>query len=125
MKRVNRNQVEISKPTKLFLQINLHPEKFPFYQIHFVSVTVNQEPGTILLVYFQTRFSHKSYPFLLLVNQEDNINFSLTNVYKRDKTILRSFEKAESADKCHQRNSQPSPPFKTIKLKVRVHEFRD
>ncbi len=100
--RVKLDPVEISKPSKTFSQIHLlHHEKLSLYQTRFVSVMVNQSPGTTLIVHPQPRFSHSSYPFLVQVTSEGHIYLPLTNGSKSDKifkagTILGSTEEAAS-----------------------------
>ncbi len=71
--RVKR-PVEISKLSTTFSEIHrLHHEKLPPYQTRFVSVTVNQIPGTTLVVHPKPRISHSGYPFLLQMTSENYI----------------------------------------------------
>ncbi len=99
--RVKFDPVEILKPSKTFSQIHLlHHEKLPPYQTRFVSVMVNQSPGTTLMLHPQPRFSHSSYPFLVKVTSEGHVYIPLTNGSISDKifktgTILGLIEKAE------------------------------
>ncbi len=86
MSRIKLDPVEISQPSQTFSQIHLlHHETLPSYQTRFVSVMVNQAPGTTLVVYPQSRFSHSSYPFLVQVTSENHIYLPLTNSSKSDK----------------------------------------